>query len=75
LNFPDPSTQVHGDLVFPETGVDTEVGTVVYRTQVLTFLGIPLGWFLVMLTATAVTTAVVAIVRRRTRLARTGRTQ
>lgn len=72
LDFPAPASQVHGDLAFARAKNDTEVGTVVYRTQVLRFAGLPLGWFLVLvsLVVVVVTTAAVVTVAQQRRAAR-----
>ena len=67
LNFDQPDQQILDDLVFPQSFDDTEYGTVVYTTVYVTFLGIPLGWFAVIVVVVAA--LVVAIVYRRRALA------
>jgi len=69
LYFEQPGQQILDDLVFPQSFDDSEYGTVVYTTVYVTFLGIPLGWFAVIVVVVAV--MVVAIVLRRRAL--TGR--
>jgi len=51
LRFISPSQQILDDLSFPQAPNDEEYGTVIYRTEYLNLIGIPLGWVIVVIVA------------------------
>jgi len=62
LYFWDPGTEIHGDLVFPQSSQDQPVGQVIYDTVHVTVLGFPVGW-LIVVAALVVGILVVLMVR------------
>ena len=62
LYFDDPAQQIAGDLVFPQASDDTGYTPVVYQTEYMEFLGIPLGWWGV---AVVIVAAVIVAIRPR----------
>jgi len=65
LYFDNPSHQITDDLAFSRASDDDEVGTVVYETDYMDILGIPLGWVCVVGGIVVVALILVGVRRRR----------